>query len=300
MTLAHLFASIPLWAVFGLLAAGLSTTQMLIQEKYKAPGFATAFWNKVMCAIAMVPFVIETGLPTNPYFYVLLAIQGLMWVISDVIFYRGINEVGAGVVSRLLPIGTLISFLLWFAVDWPLAIAFISTPVHSAAVFAVLSLSAFFAWNLRTCPVTRNAIRVLWFTLLANVVGTVFTKYITQQTDVGTGVYGYVFTEALIMMSFMMIYYAVKRPVPANVMFAPATIKAGLAVGLASAFAIAATLYAFYNVDNPAYARAVRYLDAVMIFFIYRATGRPNEGKLWAGFGIVACAAALIVLKSQG
>jgi hypothetical protein len=30
------------------------------------------------------------------------------------------------------------------------------------------------------------------------------------------------------------------------------------------------------------------------------ATGRPNEGRLWAGFGIVACAAALVVLKAQG
>jgi len=34
-----------------------------------------------------------------------------------------------------------------------------------------------------------------------------------------------------------------------------------------------------------------------MIFFYNRATGRANEGNLWAGFGIVGCAAALVLLR---
>ncbi|MFA5040846.1 MAG: hypothetical protein WC464_04340 [Bdellovibrionales bacterium] len=299
MTLAQINSFVPLWVVFGLLAAFLSSSQMLLQEKFKGAPFAMAFWNKVVCALVMLPFVIATGLPTNPFFYTLLAIQALMWVISDVVFFRGINEVGAGVVSRLLPIGTLISFFLWFAFDFDLAAAYAKAPAFSLAIVFVFSLSAFFAWHMRSCPVTRKAIRVIWFTLFATVAGTIFTKIITQQTDADTGVFGYIFAEALIMITMWLVYYAIKRPLPANVMFGIKTAKAGLAVGTASAFTIAAYLYALYNIDNPAYVTAVRHLNAVMIFFIYRATGRPNDGKLWAGFGIVACVAALIVLKAQ-
>lgn len=299
MNPAQLVSSFPLWAVFGLLAALLSSAQMLLQERFKTAPFAMAFWNKVACALIMIPFVIMTGLPSNPLFYALLATQALLWVVSDVVFYRGINEVGAGVVARVLPLGTLLSFFLWFAIDWPLAIAYASAPAHTVAIIAVFCLSAFFAWNLRTCAVTRKALRVIWFTLFASVTGALFTKVITQQTGIGSGIFGYVFTEALIMITMWLIYYAVKRPLPAKVMFGLPAIKSGMAVGSVSAFSVAAALYAFYHIDNPAYVSAVRHLNAVMIFFIYRATGRPNKGHVWAGFGIVACAAALIVLKAS-
>src|SRR5512140_3764297 len=159
MTLAQTFAPLPLWAVFGVLAASLSATQMLLQEKFKTQPFAMAFWNKATCVLVMAPAVYITGLPTNPVFYALLATQALLWVVSDVIFFRGINEVGAGVIARVLPFGTLISFFLWFAFDWNLAVAYAAAPLHSIAIIAVFCLSAFFTWNLRNCPVTRKAIR---------------------------------------------------------------------------------------------------------------------------------------------
>ncbi len=297
MNLASALSPLPLWAAFGFLAAILSSAQMLLQERFKTPPFAMAFWIKVACALVMAPFVIKTGLPTNPAFYALLSVQALMWVVSDVVFYKGINEVGAGVVARLLPMGAIISFFLWFVIDRPLALTYAAAPWRSSAIVFVFCLSAFFAWNLRTCPVTRKAVRVIWFTLFAMVAGTLFTKVITQQTEVNSGVYGYVFSEALIMIMMWLVYYAFKKPLPVKVMFGAQAIRSGLIVGIVSAFTIASYLYALYHIDNPAYVTAVRHLNAVLIFFFYRAIGRPNEGRLWAGFGIVACAAALIILR---
>ncbi len=297
MNVASFSFTFPLWAAFGLLTAVLSSTQLLLQEKFKAPPYPTAFWNKAACAIIMVPFVLKTGLPTNPVFYALLSAQALMWVVSDVVLLKGVNEVGAGVVARLLPIGTIVSFFLWFAIDRPLALSYAASPLRSSAIVLVFCLSAFFAWNLRKCVITRKGVRVIWFTLLAAVVGSLTTKIITQQTAMDTGIYGYVFAEALIMMAMWLVYFFLKKPVPAAVMFGKPSIKAGLIIGCASGFTIAAYLYALYHVDNPAYVLAVRHLNAVMIFFFYRATGRPNEGRIWAGLGIVACAAGLIVLR---
>jgi len=290
-------SSFPPWAAFGLLAAFLSSSQLLLQEKFKGSPFAMAFWNKVGCAIVTFPLVLHTGLPTNPVFYALLATQALMWAISDVVLFKGVNEVGAGVVARLLPIGTLISFFLWFAIDRPLALTYAAAPLRTSAIVFVFILSAVFAWNLRKCTVTRKGIRAIWFTLCAVVVGTLFTKIITQQAPIGTGIYGYVFVEALIMNAIWLLYYVIRKPVPAHVMFGKQTIKAGITVGLVAGLTVASNLYAVYYVDNPAYVTAVRHLNAVLIIFFYRATGRPSEGRVWAGLGIVACAAALIVLR---
>lgn len=272
---------------------------MLLQEHFKAAPFPMAFWIKVACALVMAPFVIKTGLPNNPTYYALLGAQSFLWVISDVIFYRGIKDVGAGVIARLLPLTTFASFFLWFALDWPLASAYAAHPAHSLAIVSVLGLSAIFAWNLRQCQVTRTAFRAIWFVLFANVVGSLSTKIITTYADPKQGIYAYVFCEALIMVTIWLVYYVVRRPVPVKSMFGLGAIKSGFIVGAVAAFSVAATISAVYAVDNPAYVSAVRYLNSVMIFFYYRALGRPTQGHLWAGFGLVACAAALVVIKAN-
>ncbi len=286
------------WAIFGFAAAGLSAAQMLLQERFKTAPFAMAFWGKAGCALVMLPFVIAHGLPDNWYYYLLLTAQSLLWVVSDVIFYRSISESGAGVISRILPISTIASFFLWFAIDWPSASTYIATPWHSLAIIIVLSLSAFCASELKKCPVTMAAFRKVWFVLLAAIIGTVSTKYISQQAAIKQGVYAYVFCEALIMMAVWLLYYAVKPPLLPKIMFSPSSIKSGVIVGSVSAFAVAATVYAVYNADNPAYVSAIRYLDAVMILGFYRLTRRPDPSRIWAGLGIVACAAILIILKA--
>ena len=290
----------PAWAAFGFIAAVLAAAQMLLQERFRTAPLAMAFWCKGACAVAMLPLVVTLGFPSDPVYYALLAAQSLLWVVSDVIFYRGINEVGAAVVARILPLGTFASFFLWFAVDWPLARAYIARPEHSLAIAAVFGLSAFFAWHLKECVVTRRALRAIWFVLFANVAGSLSTKIITHYADINQGVPTYVFCEALIMMAMWLGYYAVKRPLPVATMFGWPSIRAGAAVGAVSSLSIAAGLYAVYHVDNPAYVSAVRYLDGALIVFINRATGRPNRGHVWAGLGLVGCAAALVILRAQG
>ncbi|MDR3450327.1 MAG: hypothetical protein P4M15_11380 [Alphaproteobacteria bacterium] len=293
-------SAVPLWAMFGLAAAALSATQMLLQERFRAEPLPVAFWSKVACALVMLPFVVIHGMPHNPLYYALLAAQSLLWVVSDVIFYRGINQASAGVISRVLPMATILSFFLWLAIDWTTARAYIAAPAHSAAIVAVLCLLAAFAWRLKNCAVTIGAMRSVWFVLFASVAGSVSTKYITQQADIGQGVYAFVFGEAVVMIAMWLLYYAIKRPLPASSMFGPRAVRTGMTVGAVAAFATAATVYAVYHVDNPAYITAVRYLDSILILLYYRATGKPSKGHVYAGLGIVACAAALVILKSGG
>ena len=100
----------PLWAVFGLISATLSAGVFLVQERFKLDGFVMAFWNKVTAIVIMLPLVIYMGAPDNPQFYLLLCAQAMLWVVSDVIFFNAIPKVGAGVVSRLLPVSTIATF----------------------------------------------------------------------------------------------------------------------------------------------------------------------------------------------
>jgi hypothetical protein len=290
---------IPQWALFGLMAAILSGTMMLLQERLKVDGFALAFWNKIMCVAVTLPLVLMKGLPGDPVFYTALFVSCVVYAISDVIFFRSIPKVGAGIVSRLLPVSVIFSFLFWFLIDPALLHKYASAPVISAMILVVLCLWVWFATHLKKCPVSMQAVRLVWFVILAAVIGTPLTKILSNHAGIGQGPYAYTFVSALVMLALWSIYFVIRRPIPVNVLFSRHSCIGGMIIGSVSALMVVVSLFGYYHVDNPAYLPAVRYLDSVFILGIYALTGRKSEGNLRAGFGLVACAIALIILKGQ-
>lgn len=288
----------PLWAFFGLISASLSAVMMLAQEKLKVEGFAIAFWNKVACIAFMLPLVLYFGLPDNPVFYALVCAQAVLWVISDVIFFNAVAKVGAGLVSRLLPLSVIITFCLWFAFDPSLFGEYLETPVRSALVFITLCASVWFSMQLRQCAVSWQALRIIWFVVFAAVVGPIMFKLVAQHTDIQRGPFSYVVIEALVMVSLWLVYYAIKKPLPRAVMFAPSAIKAGFTIGIFSSLMVASNFAAIFYVDNPGLVPAVKFTDTLLIMLFYKATGRKETANVIAGLGIVACAAIIILLKA--
>lgn len=287
------------WAFYGLTTAALSACMMLLQEHYKVNGYALAFWNKAACVIVSAPLVFYFGLPSQPLFYFYLALSAVLYAISDVVFFSAITKTSAGAVSRLVPVGSILGFLLWFAVDPALIEKYMAKPFISALIFTTLCASAFFAGRLRKCAVTMEALRAVWFVLFAATVGPMFSKAVTAHADVGQGPYAYVFFQALMMMALWAVYLAIKKPIPLSLFFARHSWQKGLIIGSVSAGAVLMKVLAFYFVDNPAYIPAVIALDSVIILFVYRLWGRSIEGDIRSGLAVVACAAALIILKAQ-
>jgi len=289
---------IPLWAVFGLIAASLSSVMMLLQERFRVDGFALAFWCKVACATLALPFVLAIGAPSDPLFYLMLAGQAVLWAISDVIFFNTIPKVGAGVVSRILPVSVIAGFFLWFLIDPALLQTYLETPLLSLGVVLALFGSVYFAVRLRACAISWGAVRMLWFVIFAAVIGPLVHKILLGHASFSKGPFAFVFFESLLMVAMWLAYYAARRPIPANVLFSKESAKAGFMVGGVMMFMVAANVAALSLVDNPALVPAVKFTDTILILLFYRFTGRKDHSDILAGLGIVACAAAIIVLKS--
>lgn len=287
------------WVWFGLGASAASAGVMLVQEWMKASGFALAFWAKATCFLVMLPFVLYHGLPDNPYFYALMAGQAALWAISDVVFFSTISKVGAGVVSRLLPASVILTFILWFVVDPALFEKYAAKPGLFAAIFGVIILSAYCAVRLKRCAISWHGARLLWFVFFASVVGPIATKLITREVEIERGPYAMVFVEAAMMMTFWLGFYAWKKPVEWPVFMGFHAMKAGLFTGLCMAAMVVLNIHAIYGVDNPAYLTAVKFLDSVIILWVYIMAKRKDDSDIIAGLGIVGCAAALILLKSM-
>lgn len=290
----------PVWALFGLISAGFSAGLMLVQERVKVDGYAIAFWAKVACIVLMLPLALYFGFPDNPLFYALVLSQAVLWAISDVIFFNAIARVGAGVISRILPLSVIATFCLWFAIDPALLGEYLETPVRSGLVFLTLCASVWFTMQLKACAISWQALRIIWFVLFAAVVGPLLFKLVAQYADIQRGPFSYVVVEAAAMVTMWTIYHVIRRPVPRAVMLAPSVIKAGFMVGFFMSLMVASNFVAIFYVDNPGLVPAVKFTDTLLIMLFYKATGRTETANVAAGLGIVACAAIIILLRSYG
>jgi hypothetical protein len=290
---------IPLWAVLGLIAAFFQSFMPLLQEKMKADGFAVAVWVKVAVVAITAPFAIfETGLPTDPMFYAVVTATGLLWCISDVVYFRAIPVAGAGVVTRVLPSAVIITFVLWLFVDPALMDKYIERPLQSAAIAAIILASAGFATWLHKCPVSWQGVRLVWFVIFAACVGPIIDKLALGYAPAKQAPLAFMFVQGTIMLALWLTYYAVRRPIAAKVLFSREAIRTGAAIGVVATISLFLRTKALLLCEHPAYLSVLLFTDALWVLLIYRLIGHKDGSNIKAGLGIVACAALLVLVKS--
>jgi len=74
--------------------------------------------------------------------------------------------------------------------------------------------------------------------------------------------------------------------------------KVAALVSVFSAFSVVLRSIALINVEHPAYLSVLLLADSVLILLVHRALGRRDASDLVAGFGVVACAAGLVIVRS--
>jgi hypothetical protein len=287
------------WVLLGLLAAVLISAMLLLQEHLKVNGVALALWCKVACVIVTLPFVIYYGLPSDWRFYAWLLPQAMIFAFSDVITFRILPEIGAGVLSRVLPGTVVTSFFLWFAVNPGELKQYADNPAISAAIIAVVCGTGWFASRLTKCDVTMQAVRRLWFPIVGNTLSPVLAKITTHYADAYQGAFGFTFAQALMMIAMWLGWIQVAKPVPWKSIVAMDTVKKSMMIGVITAVMVVTIVASFYFVDNPAYSSALQLVYAAIIIGAHKIMRKEDGSDLVSGAGIVACAMVLIVLKAQ-
>lgn len=287
-----------LWVVLGLLAAMVNTGSPLVQEKFKGDPFAVSVWVKVGAVFLTIPFVIYYGLPTEPKFYLFAAMSGAIWAISDVIYFRAVADVGAGVVSRLVPSAVLFSFLIWFLINPDLFDKYLDSPWQGGGILLVICLATFFAMNLKSCPVSMRGFQLVWFVILAASIAPLIEKISLGDTPKPQMPFAFVFVQALIMIGFWGIYAAIRKPISRATFVLKSSWRTGLLISFFTTTALCLRFTALQYVEHPALLSVLLFTDALWIILYYRLTKREDNSKIWAGLGLVGCAASLVLIKS--
>lgn len=289
---------IPLWALLGLSAAFLSTAIPLIQERMKADGFAVAFWVKAAAVLLSLPFALYFGLPSDWKFYAVISVTALLWCVSDVLYFRGVAQVGAGIVSRLLPSAVLISFVVWFLIRPELLQQYAAHPLPAAAMALIIVLATLFATLLHRDPVSWQGVRLVWFVIFAACVGPIIEKLSLGYAPAREAPFGFMFAQGSIMLALWLIYYLIRKPIPYSVLMSKQSLVTGAAIGSIGTAVLYLKTTALMMTEHPAYLSVLLFTDALWILLVYRVTGRKDDSNVWAGLGIVFCAIALILVKT--
>ena len=294
---------LPVWLPFALGAAVASAATPLVQERFRAPPFALGLVIQSCIALVLLPFVLASGLPGSPAFYAIAIGMSALWCINDVCYFNAVRTVGAGPVSRLLPGMTIVSFLLWFALDPALLLDYAATPWRSAGIALCVVASAVCAIRLRSCAVSRRAVQLLWFVMALNALAPLVRKLTLEVAQApAEAPFALPFVEALAMLSFYGLFALARRDAPMAALRDPAARRtvwrAGLALGVVLAASNVCNNFGMLRTDHPAYVTVVVHAGVLLVILAHRLLGVRDESDVHAGLGIVAAAAALVVLKS--
>lgn len=287
-----------IWIGLGILAAIVSSGIPLVQEKHKGNPFAVAIWVKIGVALLTLPFVLYFGLPDNPRFYIFAGLSAAIWSISDVIYYRSVSEVGAGVVSRVLPSAAILSFLVWFMINPDQLQKYLENPIQGGLIFLIIIAASILAMLMRKCPVSWRGIQLVWFVLLAAAIGPLVEKISMGSEPSIKAPFAMTFVQAVMMLTFWAVFAAIKRPITLTTFTLSTSWKTGLMISVFMTVVLCSRFTALQYVEHPAFLSVILFTDALWILLYYRLTGRKDDSKIWAGLGIVGCAAALVLVKS--
>lgn len=284
--------------MLGFAAAIISTIIPLTQDTRKINGFAFAVWVKITVVVINIPFVIAVGWPTDILFYIVTAITALLWAISDVVYFSSINKVGAGVISRTLPLAGIISFPIWFLFAPELLDQYLQSPLQFAAICTILLGSAFFALQMKKCSTSLKGLRLVWFVLFAAIIGPLIEKLALGHAAAKEAPVAFACIQGSFMIALWGLYAVFKKPISMSEFMKAATYKPGIIAGIGSAAFLYLRFEALRLCDHPALLTVILMTDALWILLFYRIMGKKDGSNIWAGLGIVGCAAALVLVKS--
>ena len=294
-------AVIPAWVLLALLSMAAQTGMALTNEYFKVRALHMLWWMRLIAIIALLPFMHFYTPPADPWFYIYVAVGAVIFCYFDLVYFGLTAKSGAGVVTRIGPLVTAGTFVLWTAITPSLVADYMTTPLRTAGIVASLAGSVFFSMRLKNCPVSWGALKIMAPYMLLASIGICFGKLAMQHAAPHEGVFYYTFLQSII----VWVLYAGMAVAPASWKFVPhldlnsslrdkRVFIAGLCAAAGWIVATLSKWSAISTVENPAYVGTVSLCEPFLILLIYRLLQRKEEAKIADGIGIVACAVALV------
>lgn len=290
---------LPTWVWLSLIVSFSSAGWKLVNEYFKVDSHALVFWRGFLPFIFMLPFTFFIPWPTDYIFYVLVLMVALIGTFTDVVYLDASKKYGAGVPSRLQPLGLFIGFIGWIIIDTSQIDVYMAQPIYATGVVLSLCSIVFFASRLRHCEVSKNALIFMLPAIFFGGFFGVLIKTAMQHAELYQGIVFYILVQGIGITIFTLIKEKFKKRKLKRILQKD-VMKAGFFIGVFGVISGSCGSYAFHLAENPAYSSAITMLSPFWIIILYKIISRKENGvDVLSGVFLVLSVISLVLFKGM-
>ena len=285
------------WWQFGLFSSFMAAGFLLVNQHYKLRSSTLMLWRGFGVAAVFAPFMFYAGLPTDPMFYYAVVAQGIIVSIHDRLSIESTARFGAGITSRLLPVGIWITFVLWLFMKPAYRASLFDNPEKLLAVCVALFVAVIAMFFIRKDAISKEAALFLLPCVLFFGLIDIFNKTAMDAAgDAVSGAYAYGCLMSLVVGVCTVIFrrFSEHKKVAFAEAFQGRALKCGLILIIFMVTAMFAKNIAMFGTANPAYVGLLALSCPIWIAGYNRVVGHQDKTNLWAGMLFVLSAALLI------
>lgn len=281
------------WWAFALASSVTAACDIGLNRVFKADALGLALWVSVVQAVLLAPVFLLAPDWSAP-FLAAAVLSGFLLAIFDVTMFRVAARYGGAPIPRILAARIWLTGGIWAVIDWDGTAALASSqPLIVGGILAALALASACIWSMNRCPLTRPVVIAMLPALFAAVAQAITLKLAlsTVAPEVSSAaLYAWITSVVEAGACGALVAWQGRGLRIASCWPAAAVI------GVTSSATLVLRFSAFIGAPNPGYIYVIALLASVWLALAYRALRIPDTRAPWAGFGLVASAAALIAL----
>lgn len=247
-----------LWWLLALLGSCLIGVIIYINEVFKMPSSLLMIYRGCVVSLLLLPFIPFFTLPTDPIFWILSAIQGLLIAYSDKRTFLCSRIYGGEIVGSLRPFSVAMVFVVWWFVSPIQLLEMLKEPVQFCMIVLCMVGITYSLIIANTGKVTKDAFKELLPALILFAVVDINNKYINTLGSV-VGIYSSAFCYCFTTGLFAGLPNAITffRHRDWRLVFAPRYVIGGLLMSLSIITVNFLKTPAMIYAPNPAYVSAI-------------------------------------------
>lgn len=290
------------WVGVSILMALFAALIHLISQYFKVQAIHLLFWLRTVSVMCAIPILFLVTPPAALAYYIHVIIASVMYAYVDVLVIGLAAKSGAGIVTRLKPLGVVVTFILWTVITPELMTSYVEDPVQFIGISASIMIGIYFTLRLRDCPFSWSALKIMALPILLSGIAVMFSKAAMNNAgNLHSGVYYYPLVQGVTIWLCYAIILAVpvfRKYVPdfdfESRLFSRKVLLAGVLAGVAHLVSTIMKYYGISLAENPAYVTMIGLTAPLWVMIVYRLVGHEEEADTRSGFGVVLAVALLV------
>lgn len=286
------------WWQLALMLGVANSGFFLVNQHFKQPARVLMVYRGFGPALLLSPLLFFYDMPTNPVFYYALIASGIIVAWTDRLTQHASSEHGAGVTSRLIPLGVVVVFFYWFISSSSYRAEMLEEPVKLGLIFFAVVAIALALLSMRKDKLSVAALKTLAPCLTIGALIDVLNKVAMNSDEVTAALISYPIIQGLSVGFTTLAWGALtKKTFTKEDVFNPMALKAG---GLLCVVVLIASLFknaAMIHTPNPAYVVALSMSSPIIVMLFNKLRKIPDTASFRSGL-IFIFAAIVIVLQS--